>query len=752
MKKLTKLYYIKGRPAIRLLIILGRFLFTAFFICAFIAAFISISTYFYFARELTGTTRIMNSSNTGLVLLDKNNQPFFTFYQARYKNPVSLPEIPLVLRQTVVASEDKQFYSHPGFSPKSIVAALYVNLTRGELSFGGSTITQQLVKNSLLKPNKSFLRKYQELVLAQEVERRFSKDEILEMYLNSVYFGEGAFGVAQASLTYFGKDVRDLDLAESSLLIALLPAPSKYSPLSGNLEAAKQEQNKVLGKMVRSGYISEEQKEEAQKQELNFKPAPEGINSQAVHFALMVKDELIKKYGEEKIIRSGFKVHTSLNLDWQNFTQEQIKQHVARLAANRATNAAAVVLNARTGEINALVGSIDWNNEIFGRVNMATSPRQVGSSFKPVVYAQGFEKGLITPATVLQDRPTTFGGNYKPKNYDGTFRGPVLVRRALANSLNVPSVEVMNKVGVPQTLEMAKNLGITTLNEENNYGLSLVLGSGEVPLLEITQAYAVFANSGKRINPTSILKIENKYGETIDEHNIQEEQVISEESAFLITSILSDTQTRAEIFGNALNISRTAAVKTGTSEDFRDSLTIGYTPNLTIGVWVGNNDNTPMDNVAGSLGAAPIWRNLMEQFLKDSPAETFIPPVNIIEANICRSNGLLLKEASSAGYLEYFIKGTEPASTCFIPATAPPNPLPASTPPTNPSPAAPSLPASSPAPLPIPTPSQPVLPPGNINPIKTDKGQIHTPPDPNSLGANFSQSSRKHLKNITRDH
>jgi 1A family penicillin-binding protein len=676
---LTSWKLIRGDVLLILIVITSAFLFIPFF------------TYVYFAQDLQSKEAVMNRNNTGLILLDRNDKPFFRFYQAQIKTVIPLNEIPEHVKDTIIISEDKEFYSHPGFSVRSILAAIVADIKMGELKYGGSTITQQLVKSSLLTPKKNFLRKYQELTLAAEIERRFTKDEILEMYLNSAYFGEGAFGVEQASLSYFGKHVNELDLAESSLLAGLLPAPAIYSPYNGNIEKTKERQKYVLDEMVQKKKITKDEAEKAFNQELVFENTQENTNNLAPHFALMVRDELIEKFGEERVSRSGFTVKTTLNSDWQQFAETAVTEGVNRLRGNNAGNGAAVVINSQNGEVEVLVGSKNWNDARFGKVNMATSPRQPGSAMKPIVYLAALEDHVITPATVLKDEPVTYQANrfsepYSPKNYDNRFRGPVLVRRALANSLNVPSVEIMSKVGIPRGIEMGERMGITTLKDPSNYGLSFVLGGVEVSLIELTGAYSVFANQGLLNKPTLILEIKDKDGEQIYQHEFEGRRIVDEVYTFLISSILSDASIRIEVFGNALSNSANAAVKTGTTQNYRDALTVGYTNDLTIGVWVGNNDNQPMDSVAGSLGAAPIWKRLIEKF-QDGKPNKFEKPNEVSELSICRENGLRLKEATSSGYLEYFASGTEPTKFCNIP-TPPPSGDPSASP--SPSSTAPS--------------------------------------------------------------
>lgn len=630
-----------------------------------------VFTYLYFSPSLISRDTLINSNNTGVVLLDRDNRPFFTFYQGRVKAATPLSKVPQHTQQAVVAVEDRNFYHHSGFSFKAIFRSLLANIKSTSLANGGSTITQQLVKNALLFQNKTLVRKFQEIILAEKVESQFTKSQILEMYLNTVYFGEGAYGIEDAAQIYFGKHAQDLTLAESTMLVGLLRSPSKLSPISGDFALSKQRQGYVLSKMVEQGYITPEAKTKAESQELTFQPNFNFLNQHAPHFALMVRDELIRRFGEEALSKSGIQVKTTLDLDWQEIAQEAVSTQLKSLAKYNATNGSVVIIDPKTGEILSLVGSYSWSDTTFGKVNMAASPRPPGSSFKPIVYLAAFQQGVITPATILKDEPKTYPTSqqtqsYKPLNYDRKFRGPVLPRRSLANSLNVPSVEVLSKLGIPQALQVAKQMGISSLKSPSDYGVSLVLGPGEVSLVELTSAYSVFANSGVKNDPFAILEIQDKNGQVIYAHKPNPQTVTDPKYTFLISSILSDNSARQEAFGNALTISRPAAVKTGTSEDYKDSWTVGYTPSLAVGVWVGNNNNSPMRSVAGSLGAAPIWKKLMQTLLASSPVEKFEPPPGVVAKPICKQNGLLLKQATSSGYLEYFIEGQEPTKYCII--------------------------------------------------------------------------------------
>ncbi len=646
----------------------------------------------YFAKDLQSKEGIMNKNDTGVTLLDRDNKPFFAFYEAKQQEFVPLSQIPLHAQQAIIATEDKDFYTHPGFSIKAIVRSIWINLTNQDVMFGGSTLTQQLVKNALLTPKRSFLRKYQEVVLASEIERRYPKAYILEMYLNSAYFGEGAFGIERAAQVYFGKSAKNLTLAEASLLAAVLPSPSKLSPFSGNIDQTKLRQDIVLTKMAEQNYITLEQKSQAEKEKLTFTSPQEDINRFAPHFAILVRNQLIQKYGEETISRSGFKVYTTLDTSWQQVAEKVVKEQVEKLAGNKVSNGAAVAIDPKTGEILVFVGSYDWYNDSFGKVSIPTSIRQPGSSFKPIVYAKALEEESITPATMLKDQPITYktpdGRPYSPQNYDRRFRGNVTARRALGNSLNVPSVEVLNKIGVPKALEMGNRLGLTTLQDPSQYGLSLVLGTAEVELLELTNVYATFANSGMYNPPVAILAIEDKYHQQVYTYQPNPKRAIDENIAFLISSMLSDNNARAEVFGKALTISRPAAVKTGTTENYKDAWTLGYTPSLAIGVWVGNNDGTPMDHIAGSLGAAPIWARLMETFLAKTPIETFIKPPGVISS-------LCAPTATASATLEYFLKGSEKRQYC-VPTPRPTSTTPSPTTNQQPSPTTATLAPSTP--------------------------------------------------------
>lgn len=627
---------------------------------------IALFTTIFFANSLGSKEEIMNRNKTGVTLLDRNGTVFYEFNNANNNTVIPISQVPKHTQQALIASEDKNFYSHGGFSPIGIGNALWQNIKPGGIDNGGSTLTQQLVASALLNKDRNYLRKYQELVLSIEIERRYSKDEILEMYLNSVYFGEGAFGIEDASQTYFGKPASELTLAESSMLVGLLPAPSAYSPITGSPEKAKVRQNYVLGRMVEDGYITDDEKAQALATELAYAPPGEEEDFDAPHFALMVKDELEEEYGEERVARSGYVVTTTLDLDWQKIAQDAVTAQVGRLASQNVSNGAAVVLDSRTGEVRAMVGSADWNNEQFGKFNAATAKRQPGSSFKPLVYATGIENRDFSAATIFKDEATDFGG-YKPNNYDLRFHGDVTTRTALANSYNIPAIKALQQAGISETIKTAQAFGITTLDDAENAGLAMALGTEVVPLTQMTDAFATLANQGQYNEISYIRTITDKSKKEIFTYEPKDDRVISDETAHIMSSMLSDNAARAPTFGSSLTLSggRLAAVKTGTTEDYKDSLTIGYTPTITTGVWVGNNDNTPMSRVAGSSGAGPIWRTIMNQTLSGTKKEEFTPPRTITARLICRSNGALAETSNgSATLTEYFRPGTLPTKKC----------------------------------------------------------------------------------------
>jgi 1A family penicillin-binding protein len=628
-----------------------------------------IFTYVYFASAISDPDRLMNYNNTGVVLLDKNKEAFYSFGTADRGERLGLDKISDYTEKALVSAEDKNFYKHGGFSFVSILGALYANLLSGDATgYGGSTLTQQLAKNTLLSNNQTVLRKYQELTVALAIEQNYSKDEILDLYLNSVYYGEGSFGIGAAAKAYFNKSAADLDLAESAMLIGVLPAPSSYSPISGNIEYAKERQATVLSRMVDNGVITQAEADAAKAKVLAYAAPSDGINNTAPHFAEMVLSELYDKYGEERVTRSGFRVTTTLDMNLQKSANEAVAKQMAFIQRNGGSNASVVAIDPTSGELRALVGSSDYNNVDFGKVNMAITPRQPGSSIKPLYYTEAMQKGLISPATILEDKRTDFGG-YVPLNADRKFRGNVTVRNAISQSLNIPSVLVMQKLGVSDSVAALKRLGISTINDSTDYGLSLALGSAEAKLTDMTNAYAAFANAGNQYDVTTITKIDDKFEKQVFNKSTKSaKQVMGENASFLISDILNDETARAPIFGTSLNTNGyDVAVKTGTTDEARDAWTIGYAKQLAVGVWVGNNNNTPMKN-GGSSMAGPIWRSTIQAGLKGQKNQPFVAPSGVVRLTICRSNGLIATGGGTEGtYQEYFLRTANPSGTCDVP-------------------------------------------------------------------------------------
>jgi len=545
---------------------------------------------------------------------------------------VPLKDIPNKVKQATIAIEDKNFYSHGGFSVWAMVRSIITNIIYNR-SASGSTLTQQFIKNAVLSNEKTITRKLKELIMAYQLEKKFSKDEILQMYLNEIPYGSNAYGVEAASQKYFGKSVRDLNLAEAAILAALPQSPSRYSPYGPNKDFLMGRKDYVLNLMAEQGYISTGERDEAKQQIITFKGRDNNIT--APHFVMYIKDLLSEKYGEKMVEQEGLKIYTTLDLYKQKIAEEVITEKTKDYPKKfGASDASLVSIDPKTGQILAMVGSRDYfDDSIDGQVNVATRPRQPGSSMKPLVYAALFEKGY-TPDTILYDVVTNFSTNsaqpYVPHNYNGKEYGPVKIRQALAGSLNIPAVKAIYLADINTVIDLAENMGYSTLFPRSRFGLSLVLGGGEVKLLEHTNAYSAFARDGKISPLVSILKIEDKNGRVIEEYQPNEKKVLDSQVARMINSILSDNAARTFIFGakNYLVLGdRPVAAKTGTTNDYHDAWTIGYTPSLVTGVWVGNSDNKAMKGQAdGSVLAAPIWHDFMARVLGGTPAENFKAP------------------------------------------------------------------------------------------------------------------------------
>lgn len=552
------------------------------------------------------------------------------------RESVPLADISPFLPAAVLAAEDQNFYSHLGIDPKAVVRALLRNLRLLSPAQGASTITQQLARSTLLTREKTLTRKARELILTLELERQYSKRDIMEFYLNQIPWGGNSYGVGAASQAYFEKPPADLTLKESAVLAAMIKAPTYYSPFGSHQDELFLRADFVLTRMGQLGLVPQEEIEQARNQEVAFARSRIGIK--APHFVLQILDSLLERYGEEFLRENGLQVRTTLNWEAQRAAEEAVDAFAERNESFGAYNAALVALNPSTGEILALVGSKDWSADPYPKgcvsgknclfdpkVNVASfaQGRQPGSAFKPFVYAVAFEKGADDTSIVL-DEETDFGAwgeenEYIPQNYDGRFRGEVTLRQALGQSLNVPSVKVLLELaGLKDSIERARELGITTLKDPSNYGPSLVLGGGEVHLLDMAVAYSVFASEGKRAYPYGILSVQDSRGRTLLRNTNGSAQIMQPEVAQLITDILSDNEVRAPVFGansQLLVPGFKVAAKTGTTQEYRDAWTLGYAKNLTAGVWVGNNDNTAMQKAPGVVVAAPIWNQFMRETL-----------------------------------------------------------------------------------------------------------------------------------------
>lgn len=579
---------------------------------------------------------------------------------------VPLNDISPYLIKATIAVEDASFYEHSGVQPSAIVRASWANLTSASLSQGGSTITQQVVKNTLLSSDKSVIRKMKEWVLALRLERRYTKDEILETYFNEIPYGGTLYGAEEASQAYFGKPAKDLTLSEATYLAALTKAPTYLSPWGPNREALEREHEIALGKMLEQKLISREEYELALESEVEFeKRSADSIK--APHFVFYVLDELEKVYDQETLYEDGLQVVTTLDWDLQQESQEILKLEGPKNERNfRATNAALVAIDPRSGQILAMVGSRDYfNDKIDGQVNVALAPRQPGSTFKPLAYATAFKKGF-TSDTVLFDLQTQFSTAcgpanfsnvypcYSPSNHDEKFRGPITMRDALAQSVNVVAVKTLYLAGIDETLETARSLGVTTLTDRSRYGLSLALGGGEVTLLEMTGAYGGFANDGEWHKPTPLLSVQTAKGEVIETFVAKPERVLDKNVARVISDILSDNVARTPTFGanSPMHFPSTqVAVKTGTTNDFRDAWTIGYTPSIVVGAWSGNNDNTPMVRQTSSFTLTPMWHKIMEKALTrySDSSLAFQPPQ---EEKLDLPNSVLATGAGSGSFQE----------------------------------------------------------------------------------------------------
>lgn len=668
----------------------------ALFLAICLTAF---SFWFFILKDLPSPKDLVTRDiEVSTKIYDRNGILLYQIYKDKNRSIVPLENIPQTVRLATLAAEDAEFYSHPGFSIKGITRAIYKNFTEGKLS-GGSTITQQLVKNALLSSEKTYIRKLREIVLAVEVEATFSKDEILDMYLNEVSYGGTAYGVEEASRVYFNKDVSQLTIAEAALLAGLPKSPTKYSPFGTNPDLSIERQKEVLKLMKDNGFITQDQEDKALAEKLSF--APNKTDIKAPHFVMYVREQLAQKYGEEVVEKGGLNVVTTLDYNIQKLAEEAVKSEIDKLKGLNVNNGAAVVLNPKTGEILAMVGSKDYfDTKDDGNVNVTTSLRQPGSSIKLVNYAYALSNGY-TPATILSDTPVTFSvpgqKPYSPKDYDGKYRGLIPLRSAFAESRNIPAVKVLASYGVDKMIEMGKKMGITTWNEPNKYGLSLTLGGGAVKLVDLADAYATVANYGKRPDLTSVLKVTNYRGKVLEENgcisyqsplekvtdyfqinqeaqastaqtNCDESQVIGPAVSYLLIDILKDNIARAPAFGLnsmlVINGHPEVAVKTGTSNDLRDNLTLGFNQDYLVATWVGNNDNSPMSRVAsGVTGASPIWNRIMTGLLSQKNSVAWKVPEGVENLSICSITGTLPCQGCPTKK-EWFLTENKPTTAC----------------------------------------------------------------------------------------
>lgn len=607
------------------------------------------------------------------LIYDRGGNLLYEIYLEKNRVPVKLSELPEFLKWATIASEDKNFYRHHGFDVEGILRATY-NIVFHQTLQGGSTITQQLIKNALLEnPQRTLRRKVREAILTYLVEIIYSKDKILEMYLNQVPYGGTAWGIEAAAQTYFNKRAHDLSLAEAALLAGLPASPTRFSPFGAHPELAKQRQERVLRRMVEDKYLTNDEEEKVKNQELKYAPPAVGIK--APHFVLYVKELLVEKYGEKIVEQGGLKVTTTLDFNLQEFAQQTVASEVAKLKKMKISNGATLVTNPKTGEILAMVGSRNYfDKEIDGKVNVTVMSRQPGSAIKPINYALAFMKKILTPATVINDVPTCFQvagqPRYCPVNYDGQFHGPVQARFALGSSYNIPAVKTLVLNNLKDFVATASAMGITTFKDPSHYGLSLTLGGGEVKMYDLATAFSAFANSGIRTDLWAIQKVEDQKGKVIlEKEALEGPRVLPMEVAYLIDHILLDNNARTPAFGpdSWLVVKKhpEVAVKTGTTNDLRDNWTIGWTPSILVAVWVGNNGNQPMSYVAsGVTGASPIWNKIISFSLKDKKEEWPPKPEGVVGTSICSLSGKLPNPDSPCQTrFEYFLKDTVPTET-----------------------------------------------------------------------------------------
>jgi penicillin-binding protein 1C len=635
--------------------LIGKIALICFLVFVFFVAFV----FAWFSKDLPTPGNIKKrQAAQSSEILDRNGDVLYQVSGDERRTVIKSDAIPQNVKNATIALEDKDFYHHFGVDFRGVLRAVYYDFFKRSLNIqGGSTITQQFVKNALLSPQRSFTRKVKELILSIEIEAMYSKDDILTMYLNEIPYGSNAYGIEAASNMYFNKSAKDLTLTESTILASLPQSPTYYSPYGSHRDALYFRALHCLDEMQKQGYITEDQKIQAQAPIKNKQVVFSKFqaNIKAPHFVFYVREILAAKYGDRLLEEGGLKITTTLDANKQTIAEDEVAKGAAENWSRfGGYNASLVAIDPKTGDVLAMVGGRDYFDiEHDGNVNVSTRPRQPGSAFKPVVYATLF-KDKWGPGYRLFDLETDFGGGYKPKDNDGKTAGPVTIREALGSSLNIPAVKALSLAGMDKVLEQAKNMGITTLNQPDRYGLSLVLGGGEVKLLELTGAYAIFADNGIKEDVNPILKIQDSSGKVLEEKQPakQKNKVVDENIAYEISSILSDNNAKIRGYGSVRTVFENPdhpyAAKTGTTSDYRDGWTIGYTPSLVGGVWVGNNDNAAMNKGYGSLAASPIWRAFMDRALAGTPREDFARPSSIQDGTIDKLSNTISNGGSNS--------------------------------------------------------------------------------------------------------
>jgi len=629
MKKQTKKF--KNNP----LFLFEKIALFFVFLFFLVSSVVSVSfIYLMIMLPLGDSLYTRNIAETSIIYDRTGEHVLYEIHGEENRKIIGHDQIPDTIRIATIATEDDSFYSHHGLDFLAILRALKNDVQSGTAKQGGSTITQQLARNAFLNREKKIQRKIKEAVYAIKVENKYTKDEILDAYLNQVPYGSNAYGIQAAAETYFKKNARDLTLDEAVMLAALIKAPTTYSPYGENKQALVRRQKEILKRIAELNLKNFPEVQLALDTNTLEKVVPFVQPISAPHFVFYTRDLLEKKYGKKILAEGGLKIYTTLDWEKQRLAQEIIQNNNPNLKKYGANNMALIAINPQNGQILSMVGSVDYfNSEIDGQVNVTIRPRQPGSSFKPIVYAASFEKGF-QPETLVLDARTNFGPDgsgrdYIPNNYDGKFHGVLTMRQALAMSLNIPAIKTLREVGLDDAISMAHRLGITTLNQPERYGLSLVIGGGEVTLLDETSAFSVFANDGQKNSPDPILEIRDKNNTVIYFNKANNLSILDPQIARKINSILSDNNARVPIFGSSNKLfipGKTVAAKTGTTQEWRDAWTVGYTPNIAVGVWAGNNDNRPMRAGAdGSYVAAPVWNKFMSEVLKEYPDIAFAP-------------------------------------------------------------------------------------------------------------------------------